>query len=172
MDGRSINKRNDFNLKTIGDMFKDAGIFLEPAQMSVEARMLKVNTMIENGTLKIFNTCNRLRKEIMNYKFPERTIDGKMKPGGEKPVDKNNHYINAMEFLVMEVPEDLHNIQNKAYDEYGNEYSKDAISYYNKVNKNQNPYYYDPFTESKRKDRSNMDEIFGVNTGGLDEISW
>lgn len=172
MDGRSINKRNDFNLKTIGDMFKDAGIFLEPAQMSVEARMLKVNTMIENGTLKIFNTCNRLRKEIMNYKFPERTIDGKMKPGGEKPVDKNNHYINAMEFLVMEVPEDLRNIQNKAYDEYGNEYSKDAISYYNKVNKNQNPYYYDPFTENKRKANSNMDELFGVNTGGLEDISW
>lgn len=171
MDGRSINKRNDFNLKTIGDMFADEGIYLEPAQMDLEARMLKVNTMLENGTLRILESCPNLRREIMNYKFPERTADGHMKPGGDKPMDKNNHAINAMEFLVMETPDDLTKLENKAYDEHGHEYSKSALNYFSKE-KNEIKNVYNPFvTNNTKKEISEMDKLF-LNTGNLEDVTW
>ena len=169
MDGRSINKRNDFNLKTIGDMFLDIGIYLEPAQMSLEARMLKVNTMMENGSLKICEDCVNLRRELINYKFPERTADGKTKPGGDKPTDKNNHAINAMEFLVMEAPDNLRELENKAYDEYGHEYSKSAMNYF-KTQVNKNPY--NPFSEAPKKKEASLMDILFVGTGSSEDIEW
>lgn len=173
MDGKSINKRNDFNLMTIGDMFASIGIYLEPAQMNVESRMLKVNTMIENGTLKIFDTCINLRKEILDYKFPERTIEGKTKSNGEKPMDKNNHAINAMEFLVMETPDNLKVLENKAYDEFGHEYSKTDMTFFKKKKDGFiNPYAvgYVPWTGQKEK-QSTMEDIF-IGTGSMEDIEW
>lgn len=170
MDGRSINKRNDFNLKTIGDMYADIGIYLEPAQMDVNARMLKVNTMIEKGQLKIFNSLINLKKEILNYKFPERTADGKMKPNGDKPVDKKNHAINAMEFLLMETPDDLTKLENKAYDENGHELSKSALGYF-KTKDPVNPYAFNPFSSNKEIKRDPIEEVF-LGTGGYEDIPW
>ena len=118
--------------------------------------MLKVNTMIENGTLKIFDTCINLRKEILDYKFPERTIEGKTKANGEKPMDKNNHAINAMEFLIMETPDNFKVLENKAYDEFGHEYSKSDMNYFKKSKETiTNPYAvgYVPWTGRKRKNK-------------------
>ena len=169
MDGRSINKRNDFNLMTIGDMFASIGIYLEPAKMDVEARILKVNTLIETGRLRICESCVNLRREIMNYKFPERTADGKMKAGGDKPVDKNNHYINALEFGAMELPDDFKNLENRAYDSQGHEYSKSALKFFEKK-KTINPYAADMFAP-KKQSTSTFDDIF-IGTGGSEEIPW
>ena len=57
-------------------------------------------------------------------------------------MDKNNHAINAMEFLIMETPDDLKKLENKSYDEYGHEYSKSALNYFNN-NNNHQIYLYD-----------------------------
>lgn len=171
MDGRSINKRNDFNLMTIGDMFASIGIYLEPAKMDLEARILKLNTLIETGHLKICESCINLRREIMNYKFPERTADGKMKAGGDKPVDKNNHYINALEFGVMELPDNLKQLENRAYDSHGHEYSKSAMKFFENKS-NINPYASYMFEDTKNKNtNNNFDGVF-IGTGGSDEIPW
>jgi hypothetical protein len=135
--------------------------------------MLKVNTMIENGTLKIFDSCINLRKEILDYKFPERTIEGKTKANGEKPMDKNNHAINAMEFLVMETPDNLKVLENKAYDEFGHEYSKNDMNFFKKKKEQfNNPYVegYVPWNNKKEK-QSTMEDIF-IGTGNLEDILW
>lgn len=173
MDARSINKRNDFNLMTIGDMFGSVGVYLEPAKMDLEARMLKVNTLIESGRLKIFGRCKNLRREIMNYKFPERTAEGKMKPNGDKPVDKNNHSINALEFGVMELPDDLKKMENRAYDDRGHEYSKSAMSYFHREPQtNSNPYGLYAFTNKQKQSDlgTRMNDLFTI--GNSEDIQW
>ena len=165
MDGRSINKRNDYNLKPIGDLFREEGIFFNAAKMDVNSRMLTLNTLIDSGKIKIFkDRCPNLYKEIINYKFPERTADGKSR--GDKPMDKNNHAINALEFLVMELPLDL-NLSNL------NSYGSDGVMLvpdsYKEIKAKQirNPYFYDPFSEPKKENRG-YGQIF--NTGGIE--SW
>lgn len=156
MDARSINKRNDYNLKTIGELFLEEGIYFSPAQMDLDVRILKTNTMIELGQLRIFNTCKNLCREILDYKFPDRTADGRMRPGDDKPVDKKNHAINALEFLVMEAPHDLKNINLLAYHGSGRvieAYSNQKTEQLRKINP------YDPFGDESPKE--NDQDVYG-----------
>lgn len=150
MDARSINKRNDYDLRTIGELFEEEGIFFEPAQMDLNTRILNVNTLIESGKLKIFNSCTNLCTEIMKYKFPERTSTGKST--SDKPEDKNNHAINAMEFAVMELPADLTKTSGPGYSGKGALMSDKKIRNENKIPS------YNPFDVYSTK---NQDRDFG-----------
>jgi hypothetical protein len=111
MDGRSINKTADTlsgNFRTIGQMFSDCGCYFKPAQMNLDARIMRLNTFIENGQFYIVRkACPGLVAEITDYKFQERTLDGSSKGDPNKPVDKNNHGVNALEFAIMEIPLDF-----------------------------------------------------------------
>lgn len=167
MDGRSINKRNDANMKTIGDLFQEEGLFFDPAKMDINARLIKLNTLIDSGRIKIFkDKCPNLYKEIINYKFPERTADGRSR--GDKPVDKNNHATNALEFAVMELPDDMVIKDLNAYSGEGNVLIPNSYKTKPKPKKTINPYYYDPFKETERTDNGlGFGNIFN---GGID--SW
>lgn len=131
MDARSFGKRNDYDLRTMGQLFADEGLFFTPAKMDLETRIVKTNTLIELGQLKIFNTCTNLIEEGISYKFPDKQLDKTTRADINKPVDKNNHSISALEFIVMELPHDLRNFDNAAYDSSGrllqNYYSPAAI---------------------------------------------
>lgn len=119
MDQRSMDKRQAFDAQTkLGDLFLDEGILFDPAQMNVDARILRLNTFIESGQLKIFRTLTGLNKEALDYKFPEKDID---KPGKntDKPIDVRNHGINALEFVVMELPHNLATADFTVYNRVG-----------------------------------------------------
>jgi hypothetical protein len=153
MDARSINKRNDFDLRTIGELFEEEGIFFEPAQMDLNTRILRVNTLIEAGQLRIFNTCTNLCTEIMKYKFPERTSTGKST--SDKPEDKNNHAINAMEFAVMELPMNLTETSHIGYTGRG------AIKTDRTIRKEKSIPSYDPFsTKQVSRDYGDFGQLF------------
>lgn len=169
MDGRSINKRNDANLKTIGDLFREEGLFFNAAKMDLNTRLLKVNTLINSGKLKIFrDKCPNLYKEMVNYKFPERTADGKSK--GDKPVDKNNHATNALEFACMELPDDMVLKDLQAYNAEGHIMVPEAYQKSSRKedpNKKQpNPYYFDPFKDDNRDRGRGFENIFN-DIGGI-----
>lgn len=166
MDGKSINKRNDLDLRTIGDLFKDEGIWFEPAQMALDARMTRLNELVESGKIKIFrDKCPNLYREIMDYKFPERNSDNTLKAGGDKPVDKNNHAVNALEFLAMEVPKDMHNLKCLAYDGFGR-----IISHVRKSSNNTSRY--NPYALPTSKNTYPQREDIFIGTGGNSEIPW
>lgn len=131
MDAKSYGKRNDYDLQTMGQLFANEGLFFSPAKMDLETRIVKTNTLIELEQLKIFNTCTNLIEEGISYKFPEKQLDRTTRADINKPVDKNNHSISSLEFIVMELPHDLRNFDNAAYDGSGNVirayYSQEAI---------------------------------------------
>lgn len=173
MDGRSINKRNDANLKTIGDLFKEEGIRFNPAKMDIDARMIKLNTLIDSGRIKIFrDKCPNLYREIINYKFPERTADGKSR--GDKPVDKNNHATNALEFLCMELPIDMVIKDMAAYGGDGNILIPEKYQTNKKKPTKQsiskiNPYAFDVFKNERVEDYDGFGKMFN-DKGGIE--SW
>ena len=169
MDGRSINKRNDLDLRTIGDLFRDEGIYFEAAQMDLEARLTRLNELFESYTIKIFkDKCPNLYKEITNYKFPDRKSNDKTQKGGDKPMDKNNHAVNALEFLVMEVPKDMTNLKTRAYDEYGRIITSSTKPKKSKVPEGYNPYAL-PTNRTQSIDEAIIDNIF---IGGGNDIPW
>lgn len=115
MDQRSMSKRQSFDVsKTLGDLFLDEGILFDPAQMNVDARVLRTNTLLELGQLKIFRNCSGLIREGLAYKFPEKDLD-KPNANTDKPMDKFNHGINALEFAVMQLPHNLENLNYMVY---------------------------------------------------------
>ena len=94
--------RRDYDLKTLADHYLDYGIAFMPGAVNVDARIFRLNTYFESGKVKIFNTCKDLIEELKNYKFIAKT--GTMSGWTDKPEDKNNHGVNALEWITMELP--------------------------------------------------------------------
>lgn len=121
IDPKSGPKR-DYNLRTLSDQFLDYGISFQPGAVNVDARIYRLNSYFESGRLKIMDNCTVLIEEIQNYRFKERTLSDTDRAVG-KPIDKDNHCVNALEWIVMELPHDPRNILNglhnrlKSYDE-------------------------------------------------------
>lgn len=116
IDPKSGPKR-DYEKKSLADHYLEYGISFIPGQVNLDARIFRLNTYIESGRLKIFDTCKDLIREFKEYKFKEdRANEGVFL---NKPVDKNNHGINAAEWIVMELPSQPMNLVNGAYDRNG-----------------------------------------------------
>lgn len=109
-DGRTWNKRES-DLRTIGSMFEDEGLYFEPSFASHEARIIKMNSLINHGQMETFSTCEFFIEEMLNYKW-------KLDKNGEPtstPVDGNDHGITAAEFVIVELPNDLNAVDMKVY---------------------------------------------------------
>lgn len=117
IDPKSGPKR-DYNKKSLADYFLDYGIAFKPGVVSVDARVFRLNTYIDQGYVKIFNTCKYLINELSDYKYPPHVL-GETRHS-DKPVDKNNHSINPLEWIVMELPANPKNILQGVYDKRGN----------------------------------------------------
>lgn len=119
IDPKSGPKR-DYEKKTLADHFMEYGISFIPGQVSVDARVFRLNTYLESGCLQIMDCCKYLIGELKDYKFPPKSLDHPNK-NTDKPVDKNNHAINPLEWIVMELPVNPTNLVAGIYDRRGHE---------------------------------------------------
>lgn len=117
IDPKSGVKR-DYNKRTLIDLFLEEGIYFEPGAINVDARVMRLNTYIESGRLKVFSDCTDLIEEMREYKFPPKTLDGSSR-NQDKPMDKNNHSINPLEWIVMRLPSDPTKIVQGVYNQQG-----------------------------------------------------
>ena len=116
-DPKSLPKR-DYNKRSLTDLFIEKGIYMQPGAVAVSARIFRLNSYLNSKRLRIFDTCESLRKELSEYKFPERSLE-RSAARSDKPVDKNNHGINPLEWIVMALPDDPKNILKGVYDKFG-----------------------------------------------------
>ena len=122
IDPKSGPKR-DYDKKSLSDHFLDYGISFIPGFVNVDARIFRLNTYIEAGKLKIMRKCKRLIEELDNYKFkPDESL---MSGYTGKPVDKDNHGINALEWITMELPADPKNLLYGVYNKAGIDITKE-----------------------------------------------
>lgn len=95
-----------------------------------------VNRLLKSGRLKITKNCVQLLTEINNYKWKKLKLgDNKNLP--EEPVDKDNHFIDAMMYLVANIERSkVESPEAKAY--------KQSLAYHTKIqrptNNNLNTY--------------------------------
>jgi hypothetical protein len=133
LDPKSGAKR-DYNKKTLYDHFLDYGIAYQPGHINLDARIYRTNTYLESGRLKIMDCCVGLIAELRDYKFPAKSLTA-TKRSADKPVDKNNHAINPMEWICMALPSDPSKLTYGVYDGHGNDLSKNV----------NDPQYYIPY---------------------------
>ena len=119
LDPKSGAKR-DYNKKSLYDHFMDYGIAFQPGHISLDARIFRTNTYLESGKVEIMDSCSYLIDELRDYKFPPKKIGDSYSKAQDKPIDKNNHAINPLEWICMALPADPSKLVYGSYDRYGN----------------------------------------------------
>lgn len=155
IDPKSGPKR-DYNQKSLADHFLELGISFKPGHISVDARVFRLNTYIESGKLKIMDCCVGLIEELRDYKFPPKKLGMK---NIDKPVDKNNHAINPLEWIVMELPSDPKNIVYGIYNRFGEDITRSE-----KEKEKQRVYW--ALAEPTTPDSSDSETLFGIDFQG------
>ena len=111
------NNKRDYNKKDLISHYQDYNITFKPGHVNVEARIIRLNDYIEAGNIEIWDCCDFLIGEIKDYKFKPKTLDDKATKN--QPIDARNHSINALEWIVMELPANPNQLYLTGYDEYG-----------------------------------------------------
>lgn len=124
IDPKSGPKR-DYEKRSLTDHFLDYGISFIPGFINVDARIFRTNTYIESGRLKIMRKCRALIEEFDNYKF--KADESVMSGFTGKPEDKDNHGINGVEWICMELPADPSKLLYGVYNRLGKDISKEQL---------------------------------------------
>ena len=124
IDPKSGPKR-DYEKRSLAEHFLDYGIAFKPGYVNVDARIFRLNTYIESGRIRIHDCCVDLIRELREYKFKP---DADQHSGfSGKPEDKNNHGINALEWITMECPSDPSKLLYGIYDKMGRDLTKERV---------------------------------------------
>jgi PBSX family phage terminase large subunit len=130
-DPSTRNKTDPVNGKSVQGLYQEYGIYLSEANNNVETGILRVNSYIERGKLKVYSTCINTVREHLRYTFPEIDMDHD-KNLDEKPVKKDDHSCDATRYMLMALPDDpnllklvafepkmTYNVPYKEENEYG-----------------------------------------------------
>jgi PBSX family phage terminase large subunit len=126
------NNKRDYDKKDLISHYQDYGITFKPGHVNVDARIIRLNDYIEAGCLEIWDCCEFLIKELKDYKFKTKTLDDK--ESKNRPIDANNHAINALEWIGMELPANPNRLSLTGYDEYGRPISMEEEKLNKKMN--------------------------------------
>lgn len=105
----STKNKDPITGRSVQGYYHEHGIFFQPANNSLDYGLAKVNTYIESGALKIFNTCKPLIEEGVNYKYPEQELIDEKNPD-EKPRKYQDHAMDALRYIIVDLPDDPENI--------------------------------------------------------------
>src|SRR5690625_1630121 len=110
-------QRSASDMTSVFDHYSEYGIWWQPSTKKLEDSILKQFSYFKTGNLKIFESCIDLIDEISSYKYPERSLDNNVKDEKifERPVAVNDHLLDALRYVVAELPDDPANLINKSY---------------------------------------------------------
>lgn len=118
----SVLQVSDQTGKSYQDLFSratDGMIFLEPSTYAIETGIDMVHEYYYLNKLKVFKSCYMLKEEAAKYTYREATLT---KDANDKPMDKYNHFMDSLRYLVMGLPNNpkdlIGRVQNIAYSGY------------------------------------------------------
>lgn len=109
----SVRNKNERDGVSYKDYFYNVsdGIVLEEGNNSLFSGIERVRDFMYIGKLKFFSSCVNMKEEAQNYCY-KKDKDGTTK---DDPVDRRNHLMDALRYLVMALPDDIRtcNISNQ-----------------------------------------------------------
>lgn len=90
IDPSARNRLDNVNGKSVQGLYQEYGMYFQEGNNNIQAGILRLNSYIERGRVKVFRTCANLCREMVNYKFPEVTMDNE-KNLDENPLKKDDH---------------------------------------------------------------------------------
>ena len=116
--------RRDYDKRTLSDNFLDYGISFMPGQVNREARVFRLNTYLEDGRIRIMDTCPNFLGQIRELKFRQNP-GSTTSPWRNEPEDKNDHAVVCAEWICMELPKDPAKLMFGVYGKDGNVFKED-----------------------------------------------
>lgn len=111
----STRNRDPITGKSVQAYYQEHGIFYLPGNNSLDYGLAKVNTYINTDSLKIFRTCVNTIREGINYKYPEQKMADDKNPE-EKPLSRDDHAMDALRYLIVDLPDNPDHLYNTSYD--------------------------------------------------------
>jgi phage terminase large subunit len=113
--GDPAGKRNNINdMRSIFDHYAEYGLWFADGNNRIDAGLAKVNAYFSLGRLKIFSSCTNTIREGLNYKYKPEELDSKKNPDN-KPIDKDNHAMDSLRYLINELPDNPDLLMQKSY---------------------------------------------------------
>jgi PBSX family phage terminase large subunit len=97
-------KRPDRDGRSLWDDLVKAGLWLQESNKQELANIQLANQLLKTGRLQIMSNCTELIKEMKNYKWKRLKV-GKESNLPEETIDKDNHYIDALLYLIASLEE-------------------------------------------------------------------
>lgn len=94
----AVQQRSQVSGKSVAHHFSMAGMSLQFGMKRYEDRINALTRMLTNGTLKFSRNCPMTTIAIQQYRWADTMV--KNTDGSEKPVKKNDHLVNAAEYLA------------------------------------------------------------------------
>lgn len=107
-------RRSERDMRSIFDYYAEYNIFFTPGMNKIEDGIMKAYSYFDLGRVKIHANCVNLIREGVNYKYPEEKLEAN-KNLGEKPVDKDNHTMDCMRYILAELPDNPDDLIGLAY---------------------------------------------------------
>lgn len=110
-------QRSTSDMSSVFDHYAEYNIWWQPSTKKLEDSIMKQFSYFETGKLKIFESCVDLIDELSQYRYPERTLDKEVKDEKifERPIAVNDHLLDALRYVVAEMPDDPDQLINKSY---------------------------------------------------------
>jgi PBSX family phage terminase large subunit len=108
------NKTDPINGKSVLGLYQEYNLYFSPGNNDIETGLLRVNSYIERGKLKVFESCFNLIREMSGYRFPEVSMDDD-KNLDEKPLKKDDHAPDALRYMLMRLPEDPDDLKQLSF---------------------------------------------------------
>jgi hypothetical protein len=100
----SVRKRSDRDGTAYAQYFKNiSGLTLEPGNNDILYGIEKVRDYMFAGKLKFFNDLENMVDEASRYMYATNLTT---KNSNDKPIDKHNHLLDALRYVVARLPKD------------------------------------------------------------------
>jgi phage terminase large subunit len=118
--------KSEKDFRSTYDYYAEYDIYFDPAINKIEDGILKAFSYMEMKKVWIHDNCVNTIREGVNYKYPKQDLMSDKNPT-EKPVDKDNHAMDCLKYMIAELPDDPTQLVNLSYnrnDYYGNTISE------------------------------------------------
>ena len=102
-------RRSNDDMNSTFDNYAEYGIFYRGSTKKLMDSIQKLYNYFDSGRLVINAQCKNLLWELENYKWKKPKDGGDYK---EEPVDKDNHLIDVLRYIVFELPDDPSELDN------------------------------------------------------------
>ena len=140
-------RRGQSDRRSLFDHYSEYGLYFKAGDNRIETGIAKVYAYFAAGKLKIFDTCRNLIEEGINYRYKPQELDSEKNPD-ERPIDKDNHGLDALRYMIQELPDDPYALKDRAYHYTQQQKKEDQLPYalqdddYNLYDSKESWYYY------------------------------